>query len=224
MSIIKINEVDLTKITFGEVKTSKIRATSKSVSMYYNGKPFQVALPKARLPFGLSRFEDAGNFNIVFSADPTDPRSLAMIDTFKQIQDRIIDEALRGGWYGPKATRESVLAKFKPLIRFSESYPPQITAKVQSNNDRFQMQVYDAVKDNTDAFPLLDVNAGNYADIITPGSHAQAILELSYVWLNSSIGFGITARAVQIKLFKNERIPRQCVLQDDPEDNVALAM
>jgi hypothetical protein len=209
-NIVKANNIDESKFKISEaIKVNKY--SGKSVFVSYSGGPFRVQLPKMGLPFGVGKFTnpDTGDtkYSLDLSMKDIEPK---VIENFQKIEEAIIDYAEKNSveLFKKKRSKEILKEFYKSFIKFheedgeqSDKYPPRFKAKLWTTNNDFSCDVFDSVKVDG-AYPKIKLNVDNCDEIITGGSHCEAIIQASGIWVVQD-SFGISWSVNQLKIYKN---------------------
>jgi hypothetical protein len=226
-TVIKAVNIDQSKFKISTVvKINKY--SGKSVFVNYNNGPMRVQLPKMSLPFGISKFTnpDSGDtkYSLDLSMKDIDPK---IIENFQQIEESILDYAEKNSveLFKKKRTKEILKEFYKPFIKFheedgeqSDKYPPRFKAKLWTSGTDFSCDVYDSVKIDG-AYPKIKLNVENCDEIITGGSHCEAIIQASGIWVVQD-SFGISFSVNQLKIYKNANSLSGYSFVEDEEDQV----
>lgn len=236
-NIILPNNIDLSKITYGAVKT--LASGGKSIYISYNGNPFMVQTPEMRCPFGLSKWDrtekgadgqekNSFKYDLLLGFDGKDTREI--LNTFytkiDDLDDKLIDDGMENSmnWLGKKMTsREVVKELFTPMIRHSrdkntgeinDKYPPTFKMTVPYRDGKFQCDVYGP-----------DNNEVDLSTVVLNGSKVVAIIQCVGIWVVGK-KFGCSWKVLQMKVTPKSSIPKFAFKEiandkaaDDDDDN-----
>jgi hypothetical protein len=205
--IVLFDEVDISKLTVGNVRT--LENLSKSVNVSYAGKPFYLQTPAMfTAPYGLSKWPREAD-----DSDPTVKYSLDL--TFKGLEERkslqkfhktlqdLDDFFINVGLDNSQAffkkklgSRDVVAAGYSPLLRIPVDsngeptrYPPSMNIKLPTKNGRFTCDVFDANEKVVPDLRALNLNSAK----------ATAILQCTAIWIAGN-RFGVSFRVSSLQV------------------------
>jgi hypothetical protein len=206
-------KVDLLK--FGDVNKNSMGG--KVVYMNNDGnKKVTLQTPMLSAPFGIGVWTDDStgaqkfSIDISFKGKDEDDKINNFYEIMKSIDEKLVDMGVENSkeWFGKKMKKEVVEELYRPLIKQSkepEKYAPTMKLKLQSNTKGdITCEIFDHNKLKTSS------------DAITNGSKIQVIIECASVWFVNK-QFGITWRALIIRVAKAEKITGFSFIQDDDE-------
>lgn len=202
----KIEDVDVSKITYSEVKVNKYGGKSVYLN-YVNRKPLRIQLPKLYLPFGVNDWE--GKKSVDFSMRDNEQ----IVDFITKMEEKLITDSSELNWFKKKMPIEVVREFFVSTLKSSENYPPRLKCKM------FNTDIFDSVKNENGEYPQLEVTNENIGEIISKGSSAQSIIECSGIWLVDK-KFGISWKIIQMKIFKESTKLKGCCINDGDIDEI----
>lgn len=239
-AIITAANLDISKVTFGEIRMNK--AGGKSVPIKYNGQNLQFRIPKMMYPMGINiKDTDSGATTYQLSAtlkgcDPyakerasADAGDIGNLYNFLlELQERLLDTAATnsGRWFGKSRDRNVLSALMKQFISPSVQkidgewvptgkYPPSFRVKVPVYDGEVSMSVVDG------AGKALQVDTSNIADLFPKRVEASlAIAPSVYV---SGQGFGVTWRVTHARVCAPSRTGAAEVFADEIEEEVRPA-
>jgi len=210
-AIINASNLDINKVSFGDIRTSKTNG-SKSVPIKYNGQNFQMRIPKLQYPMGVSIKETENGTNYTMLASlrgcdsyakdraPEDAGEIGQMYNFlKDLEEKVIKTAVEKSvsWFGRARKEESLIDNMKTLVSPSVEkvngawvpngkYPPSFRMKVPVYDGKVNM---DAVDMANRPIPL---TTDNLEAVFPKRMEARFIVSPSiYV---SGQGFGVTWR------------------------------
>ena len=228
------NTANVDKIEFGDMQVNKYGG--KSCKVKYEGKEFYMQLPRMKLPYGLSKYEEKdGNGNTVktkYSMDfslngydmddegnPVNPRVHDFYNFLKSMETKLCQQASKNSleWLGideanvnvAKALcREEVrFAKDKVTKKLTNKYPPTFKAKVGFWEGRWTCNAFDAEKQ-----PITDLEAA-----CPGGSEVVAICKLREItFAGGKCGYSWLVH--QVKVYPATRMPSYAFLEDPADD------
>lgn len=205
--IVLFDEVDVSKLTVGSVRT--LENLSKSVNVSYAGKPFYLQTPAMfTAPYGMSKWPREAD-----DSDPTVKYSLDL--TFKGLEERkslqkfhktlqdLDDFFISVGLDNSQAffkkklgSRDVVAAGYSPLLRIPVDsngeptrYPPSLNIKLPTKNGRFTCDVFDANEKVVPDLRTLNLNSAK----------ATAILQCTAIWIAGN-RFGVSFRVSSLQV------------------------
>jgi hypothetical protein len=227
--ITKATEMDYKKFKLSNtVKVNKYQG--KSVYASYNNSIMRIQLPKMGLPFGISKFVNPDNSDdIKYSLD----MSMKDIDenvfkNFEEIENAVLDYAEKNSKELFKKQRSKEILKefYKPFIKHSlneegersDKYPATFKTKLWTNGPDFSADVFDAQKVDG-KYPKIKMTLNNSDEVITKGSHCEAIIQCSGLWVVGD-SFGISWSVSQLKIYKNDNAIVGYAFQDEEPEQV----
>jgi hypothetical protein len=214
---IKYNQLQLNHISFAQPKTSK--TGTKSIAIKYNDKLFwNLILPKMSITFDVKQ-SDKGMYQMSLTFDSQSPEFQQLCCDLDQMMiQQGCDNSVE--WLGASKTkpyiREVVESKYKPVVKYSkdketgeltQKYPPRFQVTLPTSKDgKLTCEIYNQFSE------LVEVNPDSISQVLSHGVQCVALVTAN-VWSNSANGYGITWRAVQIKISPPK--PRVCLLADD---------
>lgn len=207
-NIIRASELDVSKLTFSDVKT--LDNGGKIVNVSYSGQRLFMQLPALVANYGLSVWpaEKTGGFDKMqldlslkgYDSDVS-PSVKAFYNNLQQFDEKMIDTAMQNSkmWLRKAGTsREVIQAVYTPLIKYakdkdtgeiSNKYPPTVRLQIPRNRaGDIDIEVYDAFRKR------VDFDAVNFKR-----AQVTAIVQISSVWIISG-KFGITMKVHQMKV------------------------
>jgi hypothetical protein len=221
-SLIFAKHVDVSKISFGQIRTND--SGGKNISILYDGKPLYVQTPEMTCVYGLSKWPGDGKndkYSVELSFQGQTPNNGLgkFLKVLGDMNDKFLQAALDNSleWFRKKYTSKDVVeAIYTPLIKYSKDkntgevtdrYPPTFRLNVPINDGKVGCLVYDANRSEID---LLDPG------LITKSSKMTAIIRLSGVWIAGG-KFGCTCRVEQLRVIPQRGLAGYAI-QDDDDD------
>lgn len=226
------NNVDTSKIVFGDVKSQKSGGSIKSVrlSYKYNDKeePFRMVVQTAKMksPFGICNDEKYGNgdkydIRLSFQGEEKSKSIKRFRECIEKIDNTVIQKGLENcnEWFGKKELANEQLLRmcYKSSIKknknekFADMF--RISIPFQENKPRNYIEFLDH---NGEQIEWEDVK---------PHSEVICLIELNAVWLSPGTNqFGISVKLVKMQVFKSKQISgfqiRDEVESDDEQDDL----
>lgn len=231
-TILLPNQIDLSKIKYGAVKTRP--SGGKSIYISHDSSAFIIQTPEMRSPFGLSKWDktekgsdgiekDSFKYDLLLGFDGKDTReNLAIFfDKIEKLDEKLVTDAMDNSmnWLGKKITSKEVAQElYTPLIRHSrdkatgeinDKYPPTFKMSVPFRDGKFQCSVYGPDKTEID---LSSVNL--------QGARITAIIQCTGIWVVGK-KFGCSWTVLQMKVAPKSNIPKFAFkeIEDDKADD-----
>jgi hypothetical protein len=233
-AIISQNNLDVSKITFGDIRMNK--AGGKSIPIKYNGQNLQIRLEKATYFQGVNVKETPNGtaYEMKLSLRNCDPfakdragadvGSIGNLYNFLlDLQEKVIQEGVKNSkkWFGKDRSeslvRETMKLFLGPSVERvngewvpSGKYPPGLKMKVGVYDGRVAMDVTDHV-----GKPIaLDID--NITEVFPKRVDASVVVAPSiYV---TGTGFGVTWRVTYAKVSPPQRVTAADVFKDEIEE------
>jgi hypothetical protein len=233
-AIISQNNLDVSKITFGDIRINK--AGGKSIPIKYNGQTLQIRLEKATYFQGVNVKETpngtAYEMKLALrNCDPyakdratTEAGSIGNLYNFLlDLQEKVIQEGVKNSkkWFGKDRSeslvRETMKLFLSPSVERvngewvpSGKYPPGLKMKVGVYDGRVAMDVVDHI-----GKPIA-VDVDNISEVFPKRVDASVVVAPSiYV---TGTGFGVTWRVTFAKVSPPQRVTAADVFKDEIEE------
>ncbi len=247
MSVIKASELDLSKLTFSDVKVDN--NGRKMVYVNLNGGKVLVQTPKMNVPNGIKRWrkkdavdnkDDSFEMELSFGVEDKNSDELntfhqRMNDFDNLIKHKIIEHSKE--WLGkPKVSMDVVEEAFySPCVKIATdkdgnvlSYPSRLRTKLdrERKGDEFTGRFLSNKRYNTEVLGFdenknkLNLTEYNYESIVPKGSQVMCVLELVYL----SISTKVTAKwkVVQFRVWRNLQTITEYIMDDGEEEEVIV--
>jgi hypothetical protein len=238
-AIITSANLDISKVTFGEIRMNK--AGGKSVPIKYNGQNLQFRVPKMMYPMGINiKDTDSGATTYQLSAtlkgcDPyAKERASAdlgdvgnLYNFLLDMQEKLLDTAAAnsGRWFGKTRDRNVLSALMKSFISPSVEkvngewvpsgkYPPSFRMKVPVYDGVVSMSVVDGTG------KPVEVDTENIASVFP--KRVEASLAISPSVYVSGQGFGVTWRVTHARVSPPNRLTAADVFADEIDEEVSV--
>ena len=235
-AIISSSNLDISKISFGDIRLNK--AGGKSVPIKYNGQSLQIRLEKAMYPMGVNVRESENGTNYTMSltlkgCDPyakekagSEAGSLGTLYNFLgDLQNKLLDTAETSSvkWFGKSRSRSVLEDTMKQFISPSVEkvggewvpsgkYPPSLRMKVPVYDGRVAMDVTDS------AGKAVAVDTDNIASVFPKRVEASIVVSPGiYV---SGQGWGVTWRVSYARVTPPTRTTAADVFKDEIEQEL----
>ena len=244
MPVIKATTLDLSKITFSDVKTDN--HGRKMVFVNYDGGKIMVQTPKMYVPNGLKRWrkkdatdnkDDSFELELSFGGEDknTDIRDFhTKMEQFDELVKKQI-MAHSKEWLGkPKISMELIEnAFYSPSVRVPMDkegnvldYPSRVRAKLdrERNGDDFTGRFLSYKKPPTpvlmfdESKNLMEMNEDNFESVVPKGTQVVAVLELVYLTITTKVS--AKWKLVQAKVSRNQQTITGYAMIDDEESAV----
>jgi hypothetical protein len=241
-AIINASNLDINKVTFGDIRISKNNG-SKSVPIKYNNQNFQMRIPKLQYPMGVSVKETENGTNYTMLASlrgcdsyakeraPTEAGEVGQMYNFlKDLEEKVIKTAVAQSksWFGRERKEDVLRDSMKSLVSPSVEkqgaewvpngkYPPSFRMKVPVYpNDKGVPTVnMDAVDMANRPIPL---TPENLESVFPKRMEARFIVNPSiYV---SGQGFGVTWRISYAQVSAQARVSAAQLFEPEETEDV----
>jgi len=206
---ILINEFDVEKILYSEVKVLKNGGKTVYVNYEAGNRKCILQTPLMHLPYGVGLFEGGDgdaqvkkyDLNLSFKGMESNPRLATFFEKMQAMEKKIVKDALVNSltWFKKKYTSEDVVAAlFTPMIKHDTDkdtgevlnrYPSTLKVKVPYN-----------VNNDTFTFPCCDMdqNEVEFANIKDKlkGGKARLLIQMAGLWFAGG-KFGCTWKIYQ---------------------------
>ena len=242
IAIISSSNLDISKISFGDIRLNK--AGGKSVPIKFNGQPLQIRLEKTAYPMGVNVKENENGISYTMSLtlkgcdpyakDRAGPEVGGVGNLYNFLQDlqmKVLDSAETNSvkWFGKTRSRSVLEDTMKQFISpsvekvngewvASGKYPPSLKMKVPVYDGRVAMDVTDST-----GRPV-EVTPDNIQQVFPKRVEASVVVSPGiYV---SGQGFGVTWRVSYAKVSPPQRTTAADIFRDeiDQEMNTATAV
>lgn len=242
MPVIKAINLDLSKLTFSDVKTDN--HGRKMIFVNYDGGKIMVQTPKMYVPNGLKRWrkkdavdnkDDSFEMELSFAGEDNNSEIREFHTKMEQFDEIVKKQIMSHSkeWLGkPKMSMELIEnAFYSPTVRVPMDkegnildYPSRVRAKLdrERRGDDFTGRFLSYKKPATpvlvfdESKALLEMNEENFESVIPKGSQVVAVLELVYLTITTKIS--AKWRLVQAKVARNQQtITGYAMIDDDVE-------
>jgi len=219
------SQFDVSKITFGEIKS--LQSGAKSVNMSYAGGPRILQLSNVDLPYGLYEDDKFGpvkySVNLSLNGYDTKPKTKEIFEMLEAVDDRVTTECVDKNWLRKPGMTQQILKQmklYKPTVKFSEDantgarkpYPPTVKVSLRQRNGKFETTFYDTDKKEIKDVPI--------EDLIVKRMCVSALVECTGVWV-SSVGCGLSWKLTQLKVVSRPDGLRGYGFQDEDGEEAA---
>jgi hypothetical protein len=221
------SQFDVSKITFGEIKS--LQSGAKSVNMSYAGGPLILQLSNVDLPYGLNADDKFGpvkySVNLSLNGYDSKPKTKEIFEMLETVDDRVTTECVDKNWLRKPGMTQQILKQmklYKPTVKFSEDantgarkpYPPTVKVSLRQRNGKFETTFYDTDKKEIKDVPI--------EDLIVKRMCVSALVECTGVWV-SSVGCGLSWKLTQLKVVSRPDGLRGYGFQDEDGEEAAPA-
>lgn len=239
MPVIKATNLDLSKITFSDVKTDN--HGRKMVFVNYDGGKVMVQTPKMYVPNGIKRWrkkdavdnkDDSFEMELSFAGEDNNTEihefhsKMEQFDELVKKQIMMRSKEMLGK---PKISMELIEnAFYSPTVRVAMDkegnvldYPSRVRAKLdrERKGDDFTGRFLSYKKPATpilmfdDSKNLLEMNEDNFENVVPKGSNIVAVLELVYLTITTKVS--AKWKLVQAKVSRNQQTITGYAIIDD---------
>ena len=204
--LVDLATLDLSKITFSDVKQYG-SGGGKNIYINYNKQPLYIKTPTLNLPFGLSCWE--GTKYSLRGSLGSEEGDDVFVEKIRAIENLIIETAVKNSnaWFKKKdLTSEMLTANFTSCISPSDKYQPLVKFQITKDTEAFLSK----------SEPIPTINS----DTIPKKSKVAVIAHLASIYIIGNTTFGISAKAVHIKVTPPKVIGKPMfVVDSDVEDD-----
>ena len=222
MKIVKATNLDLSKITYSELKPYGDKA--KIMYVNYESEPLYIDTRTNMVcPYGLSMFDNDGRikYSLDLSFGNGDNNKVNDLKkALEKIDEKILKDSTKNSleWFKKKSQSKDVSkALYTSSVKIAtengeptDKYPPTFKLKVPCYEGRFdKVQAYTENKEKITE-PL--------GDVIGKGQNVRAIVKLAGVWFAGG-KFGVTWELSQLKLTPRPKIKEYAFDDGDEGDD-----
>lgn len=230
-AIVSVKNFNPTNISFAPLK--RLDSGGAQVYMNYNydastRKNLTVQVGTLPVPYGLNVFDKAGpikySVDISLRGYDENPKVKQIFDFFTQLDEFMIDQGVANSkqWFKSPLTRDVVKAFYTPTVRWAKDaegnikpYPPTVKLQLRQREGKFDVELYDENKNELKGVRL--------EDVLVKGAQVTALIQATSVWFAGS-KFGISWKALQIRMDKIPDSIRGYSIQDEDEDGNAVSV
>ena len=241
--IIKASELNVSGLTFSDVKTDKYNKKMVFVNRD-GGKKVLIQTPKMFNVFGAKRWHSEGTdvkddsfaVELSFAGKDMSPELQKFHQVLTDLDNLVKEKAYenRSSWLNkPKISKESIEeTMYLPTLKVSTDkngevleYPDRF--KIKFDKDRESGKFLSSKKTNSeimvfdDSKQMVQVNADNIENVMGKGSYLTSVVELVYIIIGAKIS--LKFKFVQGKLIQNNNEITGNVMLDD-EDDISPSM
>ena len=229
-AIVSVKNFNPSNISFAPLK----RLDSGGGQVYMNyaydastRKNLTVQVGTLPVPYGLNVFDKAGpiKYSVDISLRGYDDNAKVkqIYDFFSQLDEFMIDQGVANSkqWFKSSLTRDVVKAFYTPTLRWAKDaegnikpYPPTVKLQLRQREGKFDVELYDENKNELKGVRL--------EDVLVKGAQVTALIQATSVWFAGS-KFGISWKALQIRMDKIPDSIRGYSIQDEDEDGAVVA-
>ncbi len=242
MPVIKAINLNLSKLTFSDVKTDN--HGRKMVFVNYDGGKVMVQTPKMYVPNGLKRWrkkdatdnkDDSFEMELSFAGEDKNQDIREFHNKMEHFDDLVKQQIMSHSkeWLGkPKVSMELIEnAFYSPTVRVAMDkegnildYPSRVRAKLdrERKGDDFTGRFLSHKKPPTpvlmfdESKNIMEMNEDNFESVVPKGSQVVAILELVYLTITTKVS--AKWKLVQAKVVRNQQTITSYVIDDEDED------
>lgn len=244
-NVIKASELNVSELTFSDVKIDKYNKKMVFVNRP-GGKKVLIQTPKMFNVFGAKRWHSEGTdvkddsfaVEMSFSGRESNPELEKFHKVLSDLDKLVVEEAFknRSTWVGnPKISKASIEeSMYLPVLKVSTDkktgepleYPDRF--KIKFDKDRESGKFVSSKKNNNEIMIFDDnkekitVNADNIESVIGKGSYLTSVVELVYITIGAKIS--LKFKFIQGKLIRNNNDITENVMIDDDEEVVTSAL
>ena len=228
-TIIKSTEFKPEMITYSEPKQLN-GGRGKTVYISYGEYGhYSLQTPVMKLPFGLS-IDDRQEvpkyaLDLSFRGIETDPKLEKFYNSLDKMDNKLVDDAVKHSmeWFKKKKSSKEVMSNlYNPIIRLSKDketgepdgkYPATFKVKIPTYDNKFGCDIFDDKKQQ------LKLSSEELKDYLSKGSKIQALIKCTGVYFAAG-KFGVSWRASQLKVFRNNIMKGYAFLDDSDDEDI----
>jgi hypothetical protein len=244
MPVIKATTLELSKITFSDVKTDN--HGRKMVFVNYNGGKITVQTPKMYVPNGIKRWrkkdavdnkDDSFEMEMSFGGEDKSDDIRVFHEKMEEFDELVKQQIMSHSkeWLGkPKISMELIEnAFYAPTVRVPMDkegnvldYPSRVRAKLDrervNGGDDFSGRFLSYKKPATpvlmfdESKTLIEMDESNFESVVPKNSQVVAVLELVYLTITTKVS--AKWKLVQAKVSKNQQNITGYAMLDDEEE------
>ena len=244
MPVIKATNLDLTQLTFSDVKTDN--HGRKMVFINNNGGKVTIQTPKMYVPNGIKRWrkkdavdnkDDSFEMEMSFGGEDKNDDIRVFHEKMQQFDEIVKNEIMVHSkeWLGkPKISMELIEnAFYAPTVRLSMDkegnvldYPSRVRAKIDreriNGGDDFSGRFLSYKKPATpvlmfdESKALIQMDENNFESVVPKNSQVVAVLELVYLTITTKVS--AKWKLVQAKVTRNQQHISEYAMIDDEEE------
>ena len=200
---------------------------------YGDARALVMQTPSLPSPFGLNVYDKAGppkySLDLALRGYQENPKVKAIYNALHSLDEYMIDLGVKNSklWFKSDMKRDVVSAFYTPIVKFGKdkdgnqtSYPPNIKLQLKRTRDGgdFECQFYDQKsKGDPNANPLKGIPI---EELLVKKIEATALMQCTGVWFAGG-KFGLSWKAVQVRLDSVPAGIRGCAFEDDGEGEFA---
>lgn len=231
-AIVSPKNFDATQVSFTPLKMLDSGGKQAFVNYTYDPntrKNLTVQVSTLPVPYGMNVFDKAGpvKYSVDLSLRGYDenPKVKQIFDMFTRLDEYMIEQGMINSkaWFKADLTKspDVVKAFYTPIVRWAKDaegnvkpYPPTIKVQLRQRDGKFDVETYDENKNELKGVPL--------DELLVKGSQITTLIQCTSVWFAGS-KFGLSWKALQIRMDKMPDGIRGYAIQDDDEDAAAQA-
>ena len=227
--IVQPSNFDVSKVSISQPKV--LESGGKMAYLNYgDGKRLLIQTPSLPAPFGMSVFDKAGppkySVDLALRGYQDQPKPKALFTALQKLDEFMIDQGVKNSkmWFKTDMKREVVEAFYTPCVRFGKdkqgnqtAYPPNLKVQLRRNRDGsdFDCAFYDhKSKGDPHAQQLKGIPV---EELLVKKVEVTALIQCTGVWFAGG-KFGVSWKAVQIRLDSAPAGLRGCAFEDDGEE------
>jgi len=226
-AIVSPKNFDATQVSFTPLKMLDSGGKQAFVNYTYDPntrKNLTVQVSTLPVPYGMNVFDKAGpvKYSVDLSLRGYDenPKVKQIFDMFTRLDEFMIEQGMLNSkaWFKADLTKspDVVKAFYTPIVRWAKDaegnvkpYPPTIKVQLRQRDGKFDVETYDENKNELKGVPL--------DELLVKGSQITTLIQCTSVWFAGS-KFGLSWKALQIRMDKMPDGIRGYAIQDDDED------
>jgi hypothetical protein len=221
MSILRVSEVDFSKITFSAAKVQE--SGNRTIYINHAGEKLLVQLPAMPCPYGISTWKstagkaggDKHQIDLSLKGYDEDGATKDCYTMLSKLDDLMIDTCIINSttWLKKKISdKEVAKAIYTQVIKWSKDkdtgaistrYPPIVRLTLPKKNDKVSCDIYDNLRNKLE-FDSIDFK----------GATVTAIVHIANIWVANG-KFGVTLKLQQMKVVPKPKLLGYAFVEDD---------
>lgn len=203
----KISDIHVNSLQYSAPRTNA--SGGQTIYVTQSNKKIVIALPRCRLPFGISDYN--GRKSLQFSLKNDCDKILQFKDFLTQLDLNNVQTAVNNSstWFKKVLPHNTIQTLYNPSLKQNnDSYPPVFRARLPINPDNGQFigDIFDSNRK-----PISQ-------DCIKPSCEVEAIVELVGIYFVAK-EFGVSWKVIQLKVYPPQRLQGYSFLCDSDSDD-----
>lgn len=231
--VINIKDLKVNKVQFSKPKVNKSGGKAIYINYDYEDgqgpKPLRIQMPKMKVPFGISGYDQDNSDNLDNSVTDKSKDSIVLslgqhevaIEKLKQLDKMFLDRVKANPieFFNKKKSEEVIDDSFTASVKYAKNkvtgeisteYPPTMKNKLYKDNEgKYNLQVY-----TPDRKPV-EMTIYNHNEIMPKGCECVTLLGVAG-WVTTA-GLGLSWRPAQMIVYKADNTLQNFAFLEDPD-------